>query len=113
MAKDADDRGEGETSVAPSESDIEKYRLFADATEDGVVIHNYASVLAANSHFARMFGYAENRVEGTYPFAFIAPEQQIAVEEIARKNDESSGETIGVRADGNRFPIELIARPVI
>ena len=112
MAKDGDDRGEGE-AVAPSESDIEKYRLFAEATEEGVVIHNYANVLAANSHFARMFGYAENRVEGAYPFAFIAPGQQIVVEEIARQNDELSGETMGLRADGSLFPIELIARPVI
>lgn len=112
MAKDGDDRRGGE-AVAPSESDIEKYRLFADATEDGVVIHNYSSVLAANSIFARMFGYAENRVEGIYPFTFIAPGQRIAVEEIARQNDESSRETIGLRANGSQFPIELTARPVI
>jgi len=112
MAKDGDDREEREV-IDPSESDAEKYRLFADATEEGVVIHNYSSVLAANSQFARMFGYPENRVEGLRPFAFIAPEQQVAVEEIARQNNESSGETVGVRADGSQFPIELIARPVI
>ncbi len=67
MAKDGDDRGERET-VAPSESDIEKYRLFAEATEEGIVIHDFKRILAVNSHWSRMFGYAENRVEGTDPF---------------------------------------------
>ncbi|MDB5397433.1 MAG: response receiver sensor histidine kinase response regulator, partial [Rhodospirillales bacterium] len=105
--------GAGQTTdidtVAKSAPAEEKYRLFADATEEGIVIHDYKRVLAANNHFPRMFGYAADQIEGMDPFAFVAPINRIPIESIP---DESASEALGLRADGSVFPVELKGRNV-
>lgn len=110
MAKDGDQRSARQT--ADQHPGDERYRLFADATEEGVVIHDFERVLAANSHFAHMFGYPEEQIEGTNPFAFIAPEKRTSGDPTWQ-NAGPSDETIGIRADGSRFPIGVIARTII
>ena len=100
-----------ETAADPRSS-IEKYRLFADATDEGIVIHDYKRILAANSHFCRMFGYSEDNIEGTDPFAFIAPDQRAVITATVHETDDTSGDSIGVRADGGMFPIEVKSRTV-
>jgi len=91
----------------------EKYRLFAEATEEGIVIHDFAQVLAVNDHLGKMFGYAEQDIVGTDPFRLIQSSERHAGVESARRNKgEIVSETLGVRADGGLFPIELRGRPV-
>ncbi len=92
--------------------DLEKYRLFADATDEGIVIHDYKRMLAANNHFCRMFGYSESTIEGSDPFAFIAPDQRGAITGTVQETDDNTGDSIGVRGDGSMFPIEVKSRTV-
>ena len=99
-------------AVAGAADETEKYRLFADATEEGVVIHDYEHVLAVNAYFGRMFGYADDQIIGTNPFAFIVSRDRGAIEAIAYRGETVSGETLGVRADGSTFPIEVVAQEV-
>jgi two-component system sensor histidine kinase UhpB len=95
--------------TAGAQPDEEKYRLFAEATEEGVVIHDHKQVLAANEHLARMFGYAPGQLEGTDPFALVTPIDRVPMEAIL---DESSAEALGLRADGSVFPVEFKSRKV-
>jgi PAS domain S-box-containing protein len=106
------DHRERTRDVAQTADETEKYRLFADAAEEGVVIHDYHRMLAANAQFARMFGYSEDSVLDVHPFGFIASQERAGIEAIAHCNHETSGETLGIRADGSAFPIQIIARPV-
>jgi PAS domain S-box-containing protein len=92
-----------DAAVDPSPAD-EKYRLFADATEEGIVIHDFQRILASNAHFPTMFGYAADRIEGMNPFALIAPTDRIPIESIP---EQSIGEVLGLRADGSMFPVEV------
>ena len=92
--------------------DDDKYRLFADATEEGVVIHDYEKVLAANSYFGRMFGYADDAIIGADPFSFIAIEDRAAVQATASLGKDTSGEALGLRGDGSVFPVQIVARTV-
>jgi PAS domain S-box-containing protein len=92
-----------------SQPDDEKYRLFAEATDEGVFIHDRERVLAANDQLARMFGYAPGQVEGMNPFAFVTPIDRVPIDALL---DESSSEGLGLRADGSVFPVEFIGRKV-
>ncbi len=93
-------------------ADEEKYRLFAEATEEGIVIHDFKRILAVNSHWARMFGYPQDQTIGADPFSFMAPDERISVAPNLLDLTEFSGESQAVRADGGIFPIEIKARTV-
>jgi PAS domain S-box-containing protein len=90
----------------------EKYRLFAEATEEGIVIHDFVRVLAVNSHLGRMFGYAEADIVGADPFRLIVPTEPISAEATLSDEGEIANETLGVRADGGIFPVALRGRTV-
>jgi PAS domain S-box-containing protein len=93
----------------PMEAD-EKYRLFADATEEGIIIHRNHHVLAANSHFAQMFGYPADRLEGMEVHHFIAPIDRSAV---APRSEVATSEAVALRADGSTFPVELKGSDIV
>jgi PAS domain S-box-containing protein len=103
----------GETTVidaaAESSPADEKYRLFADATEEGIVIHDFQRILASNAHFPTMFGYNAGQIEGMNPFTFIAATDRIPIESIPK---QSVGEALGLRADGSTFPVEVKGRDI-
>jgi PAS domain S-box-containing protein len=108
MTIDAGQKTDIETPANSAPVD-EKYRLFADATEEGVVIHDDKRILATNSHFAHMFGYPAGQAEGMDPFAFITPTDP---NPIISQSDEGASEALGLRADGSVFPVELKGRNV-
>ena len=91
-------------------SDEEKYRLFADATEEGVIIHDNYRLLTANSHFARMFGYPADGLDGMALQDLIAPIDRPAT---APLTGETTSELVAQRADGSAFPVELKGRDIV
>jgi PAS domain-containing protein len=64
-------RGRDRISDRRTHAADEKYRLFAEATEEGILIHDFVRILAVNSHFGKMFGYAEEDIVGTNPFKLV------------------------------------------
>jgi PAS domain S-box-containing protein len=88
----------------------EKYRALASASFDGLVIHDEGVVLEANESHARMFGYTVEEVVGSPILRFIAPEDQERVAGIIRSNRVQPYETVGLRKDGSRIHVEVIAR---
>jgi PAS domain S-box-containing protein len=73
--------------------------------EEGIVIHDFARVLAVNDHLGRMFGYTELNIVGADPFKLIPSSERNANE--ATLLDGGINEALGVRADGGIFPVEL------
>jgi two-component system, cell cycle sensor histidine kinase and response regulator CckA len=69
-------------------------------------------VLAVNNHLGRMFGYAEADIVGADPFRLILSTEPVSAEAALIDKGEIANETLGVRADGITFPIELRGRTV-
>jgi two-component system sensor kinase FixL len=90
----------------------ERYTRLADATREGVAIHDAGRIVEANASFARMFGYAPHEVVEKAPIDFIAPEARD--EARARTGDagEHRYESIGLRKDGSSFPAEFYEQTV-
>src|SRR6201996_3905521 len=103
---------EGSISVSGIDAADEKYRLFAEATEEGMVIHDFGRILAVNKHLSRMFGYAEKDIVGADPFKLIQTNDSAGVQTSWEYQDEMISETLGVRADGGIFPVELRGRAI-
>jgi PAS domain S-box-containing protein len=90
----------------------EKYRLFAEATEEGIIIHDFVRVLAVNSHLGKMFGYAEDDMIGADPFKLLLTGEQLKIEPTLHDANEIINETLAVRADGGIFPVAVRGRAI-
>jgi PAS domain S-box-containing protein len=77
-----------------------------------MVIHDYARILAVNDHWTLMFGYREDQVIGADPLTFTVATDLVPIQDNPLERGEFVGESVGVRADGGIFPIELKARTV-
>ena len=105
-------RGRDQIKDRGTDAADEKYRLFAEATEEGIVIHDFVRVLAVNSHLGRMFGYAEEEIVGADPFKLLLTGERLAIEPTLYETNEIINETLGVRADGGIFPVALRGRAI-
>jgi PAS domain S-box-containing protein len=112
LAQDRRAGGRGGISDRSTHAANEKYRLFAEATEEGIVIHNFVRILAVNSHWTRMFGYEEELIIGADPLTFVVSGERISIQPNPLDLEEFSGESLGIRGDGSIFPIGLKARNV-
>jgi two-component system, LuxR family, sensor kinase FixL len=95
VVSDVTDRKRAEAALRASE---ERYARLANATREGVAIHDSGIIVEANATFARMFGFALDEVIGK-PLSLVIPELSAPSEEIR--------EASGVRKDGTTFPIEI------
>jgi PAS domain S-box-containing protein len=86
--------------------------LFAEATEEGIVIHDFVRVLAVNNHLGKMFGYAEDDIVGADPFKLIVSTDRGPTQELLLDDREAIADTLGLRADGSIFPVELRGRAI-
>jgi PAS domain S-box-containing protein len=105
-------RGRDRIKDRSTDAADEKYRLFAEATEEGIVIHDLVRVLAVNSHLGKMFGYAEEDIVGADPFKLLLTGERLATEPILHDENEIINEALAVRADGGIFPVALRGRAI-
>ena len=89
----------------------ERFRLLSEAAFEAIVIHEEGVLLSANDQYFKMFGYEPGEALGKEMISLtIAPE----VLEFVKKQIETGSlgpyESIGLRKDGTRFPMELRAR---
>jgi PAS domain S-box-containing protein len=92
------------------ESEARFHRL-SDATFEAVAIHKQGVLLSANEQYFEMFGYTPEELVGKQALPLtVAP----AASEHLMKQVESGGlgpyESIGLRKDGTRFPMEIRVR---
>lgn len=91
----------------------ERYRALAEATREGVAIHDGARIVETNEAFWRMFGHRSREdVIGRAPLDFIAPAARQDALDKASGGHTDPYEGIGSRADGTTFPIEFHGYPV-
>ena len=90
-----------------------RWRLFAEATLDGILVHDFETILHVNDRLARAFGYAPEELIGGSVLKLadlISLEDLAGIAERALAGDALLVEITGIRRDGSRFPIEYAAR---
>src|SRR6185437_15961469 len=91
----------------------ERYRLFAEAALEGVVVHDFERILDVSRRFAEMFGYRPEELIGQ-PVAVL--ESMVPPEEVAQARRRVAtqhtafNEMACLRRDGTPFTIEYAAR---
>ena len=91
-----------------------RFQILADASWEGIVIHDDGRLLEANNQFFAMFGYdpAELR-EGIFLEKILPPASQIIIANHIENSRFGSTQLIGVRKDGVEFPIESSSQAIV
>ena len=110
LLQDITERKQAEEALRESEA---RFRRLSDATFEAVAIHKSGVLLNANDQYFKMFGYTPDELLGKQVLPLtVAPE----VLDDMMKQVENGGlgpyETIGVRKDGTRFPMEIRVREI-
>ncbi|MDZ8108163.1 MAG: PAS domain-containing sensor histidine kinase [Nostoc sp. DedQUE12a] len=87
-----------------------RFRLLAEATFEAIAITEQGILLDANQTCAQMFGYEHSELVGMRVMDFTAPEYREQVMQKIRSGYEGIYETVCLRKDGTRFPVEIRAR---
>jgi PAS domain S-box-containing protein len=105
--RDITNRKLAEQALRESE---ERFRMFSEASSEGIIIHDGEQILEFNNTAALLYGYNPAEVLGTPLFTFVAPESR----ETSRKNIladyEHAYEVLALRKDGSTFPAEIIGK---
>src|SRR3954454_13050110 len=79
-------------------------RIFAQATREGVLLHDGERVIEANDAFCRMFGLGKDEVVGREPLSFVAASSLEYAAARAAARARGPDEFFGQRSDGSAFP---------
>lgn len=88
----------------------QRYRALFEATFEGICVHEQGIILDANPAFLDMFGYSLSQTIGMNVLALAATESHDLIMEKVRSQDETLYEIVGMRKNGERFPLELIGK---
>ena len=87
-----------------------KFRALADATFEGIVVHERGNIVLVNKTFADMLGYSAEEMIGTPVFDTVTPEDRERVRAIVERGTLEPYQAYGLRKDGQTFPAEILAR---
>jgi two-component system, cell cycle sensor histidine kinase and response regulator CckA len=95
------------------EASEKRFQTLAEASWEGIVIHENGRFIEANAQFFAMFGYSERElVEGIFFEKILTPASGQMVREHIAKASLGNHEMTGVRKDGTTFPIETNSRSI-
>ncbi|MFZ1980079.1 MAG: PAS domain S-box protein, partial [Smithella sp.] len=108
VVRDITEQKKAEEDLHVSE---ERFRLLSEASFEAIAIHEEGVLLNANDQYFKMFGYEPGEALGKEMISLtFAPEVlEFAKKQVAIGSLEPY-ESIGLRKDGTRFPIEIRAR---
>jgi PAS domain S-box-containing protein len=95
-----------------NKENAERYRALSEVTREGIAIHDGNRIVEANAAFGFLFGCQPAEIIGRAPWDFIAPEARNDAVARATSGTAEPYESVGLRSDGSRFPIEVCARMI-
>jgi PAS domain S-box-containing protein len=92
----------------------QKFRLLADASFEGIIVHDQGVIVEANQRFADLFGFARARdLVGTDgALRLLSAESAALLGPHASLEAGAEVEVTGVRRDGSKFPAEIQTRAI-
>lgn len=87
-----------------------RYRNLSDAAFEGIVISEEGTFLEVNNKLAEMFGYQAAEMIGKKATDVVVPDLRGTVLNKILSGDEKPYESIGIKKDGTRFPIQVQAK---
>ena len=92
----------------------ERLKTFAEASWEGILIHENGILLDANQQFFDMFGYQGNELLGKPMLdKIISAGSLLEVQTRVQNEMFGSHKSFGLRNDGLEFPIESNCRPLV
>ncbi len=89
----------------------ERFKILADASWEGIAIHDNGILIEANQQFFTLFGYEENELLHTNILEKLFTPQCLAALQTRICNGEVGfHESTGLKKDGTTFPIESNSR---
>ena len=89
----------------------ERFRLLSEAAFEAIAIHEEGVLLNANDQYFKMFGYEPDEALGKEMISLtFAPKSLAFVKKRIAADSLETFESIGVRKDGKRFPMEIRTR---
>ncbi len=92
--------------------EIDWPQLLADATLEGVLIHEHARILCVNAALARMLGHDAQAMVGMMGTELAVPEDRERLQRHIEAETEEPMLGTALRADGSTFPAEIRGRTV-
>jgi PAS domain S-box-containing protein len=90
----------------------ERFRRLAEATFEGIMVHDKGVALDMNDRLAQMFGYEPEELIGRNMLALVVPEQRQLAERNILSRNEGPYEILLKRKDGSVFPAEIVSRSI-
>jgi len=110
LQHEIEERKQTEMAIRESET---RYSTLADASFEGIMIHEKGIIYDVNNRFAEMFGYDIAELIGSDAYELIAPDLRDALRNRVASEDERPYEILGLRKDLSTFPMEIRARHML
>jgi PAS domain S-box-containing protein len=91
----------------------QKFRLLAEASFEGIIVHDQGVIVEANQRCADLFGFERAKdLVGVGSARLFTPESTVLLGEQTALQRGSEAEVVGVRCDGSSFPAEVQTRAI-
>jgi len=107
---DITDRHHALKQVRESE---DRFRKLADATREGVLIHEKGRILEFNDNVPGMFEHDRRELHTTDVYSLFVPEQRDMLRSSVSRQNFAVIATRGLRRDGGQFDIEVSVRQIM
>ena len=91
----------------------ERLAKFMQASAEGIAFHRDGIITDANPPLCEMLGYTLAEVRGCHALDFLAAEHRARAQAALEGGQDLSYESVIIRKDGKRIPVELIGRTLV
>ncbi len=107
VARDITDRKLAEAVLRESE---ERFKALHNASFGGIFLHDQGVIFECNQGLAEMTGYGTDELIGMDGFLLVSPASRELVLEKIRSANQNPYEAIGLRKNGEEYPVRIEAR---
>ena len=92
--------------------ELRRFRQLADATFEGIVIHQRGRILEVNAALCELLGYPDPAaLRGAHVLRFVPRAARAQVRRMLYQSPKETSELDIVHADGAKLPVEVLSRP--